>query len=141
VVGARYLKGLGEEYGVDPFQHVDLAEIDGVNDARPLLESARRSGSSRGDQANYDDSAVEREERQRRRTAEQYASQECENAVDYCEDGDKGACDFLVEECGLDREEAEQMVGLSADTRDLDADDGTEQATRRVAATSVRVAA
>jgi hypothetical protein len=113
LVGARYLKGLGGEYGVDPFQHVDLAEIDAVADARPILERARRSGSSRGDQANYDDTAAERERRDRRRGAEKYASEECGRAEDYCEGGDEAACDYLVDECGLAREEAERMMGLS----------------------------
>lgn len=111
VFKARYLKGLGQEYGVDPFQHVDLAEIDGVEDARPILERARQTGGiDRGGGAQYDDAAAEREKRQRRQNAERHAAQECSSARKYCERGEEDACEFLMEACGLSREEAETIL-------------------------------
>ena len=36
--------------------------------------------------------------------------EECGHAFDYCESGDWDACEFLVESCGLDRDEAEQLT-------------------------------
>lgn len=119
VMKARYLKGLGQRYGLDPFQHVDVGEIDAVADARPILERARKSsGTGRGGGAEYDDTASEREQRQRQQEAEKHQSEECDNAADWCEDGDEGACEFLVETCGYDQEEAEKLVegGLLSDT-------------------------
>lgn len=124
---ARYLKSLGERYSVDPFDHVDLAEIDAVRDAEPILERARRSGGTNrgGGTARFDDEAAARERRERRAGAEQARSEECNHAEDHCANGDPEACEFLQEVCGLSEEEVADMADLEPDMR-ADPDDPSE---------------
>lgn len=117
VFKARYLKGLGERYNVDPFQHVDLAEIDGVRDAEGILDRARKSGGSGrgGGTAQFDDEAAERERRERRAGAEQARAEECDHAEDFCANGDQEACEFLREACDTDPEDLRDMEPLEPD--------------------------
>lgn len=42
--------------------------------------------------------------------------EECGHAFDYCESGDWDACEFLVESCGLDQDEAEQLTETADET-------------------------
>jgi hypothetical protein len=113
VIEARYLKGLGEEYGVNPFQHVDLTEIDAVEDARPILERAKRSGGAGrgGGTAQYDDGATERRERERRANAERHEASRCDHARDKCRSGEPEACEILQERCGLSEDETTALLG------------------------------
>jgi hypothetical protein len=112
VAKARYLKGLGQEYDVDAFQHVDPAEIDAVTDARPILERAQQTGGTgRGGGAQYDDEGEERRERERQQQAEKHAKAGCDHARDECEHGDPAACEYLTEACGYDSDEIGGLIG------------------------------
>lgn len=123
VLKARYLKGLGDQYGLDPFEHVDLAEIDKVSDARPILDRARKTGGiDRGGGAEYDDEAAEREEREQRKQAEKQMAEGCDHARDHCRHGEPEACEYLTESCGYEEEDVDQLLG-HADTRALDAEE------------------
>ena len=108
---ARWVKALAQEYGVDPWQHVDLAEIDHAEDARPMFESARRTGgTNRGGGAQYDDEATERERRDRRSGAEKHVSEGCDHAEGHCRNGDPAACEYLESECGVPPERVDQLL-------------------------------
>jgi hypothetical protein len=107
---ARYLKGLGEEYGLDAFQHVDLAEIDAVSDARPILERANQSTGQGGQRAAAADEAAERRDREMRANAEGQQAEGCDHARGHCEHGDPDACEFLTEACGYDTEEVADLM-------------------------------
>jgi hypothetical protein len=123
---ARYLKGLGEEYGLDAFQHVDLAEIDAVTDARPILERANRSTGQGGQRAAAADEAAERRDREIRANAERQQSEGCDHARGHCEHGDPEACEFLAHACGYDEDEVADLMSTPNragpdDTSDRDA--------------------
>lgn len=122
---ARYLKGLGAEYGVDAFQHVDPGEVDNVTDARPILERAAKSGGiDRGGGANYDDEATERQQRERREQAEKHAKEGCDHARDSCEHGEPEACEFLTEACGYDDQQVEQLLSGGSTTDETSTEQG-----------------
>lgn len=107
---ARYLKGLGEEYAVDAFQHVDLAEIDAVADARPILERVNQSTGQGGQRASGADEAAERRDRESRAKAERQQSEGCDHARGHCEHGDPEACEFLADACGYDESEVADLM-------------------------------
>jgi len=111
-VKAKAIANVADEYGVDAFEHVDPAEVDGADDARPIFERARRSGGTGrgGGTAQFDDEASEREQRERRMRAEQAEAQRCDHARDKCRAGEPEACEILQTRCGLSEAEANRLL-------------------------------
>ncbi|WP_153952308.1 hypothetical protein [Halosegnis longus] len=111
-VKAKALANVAEEYGVNAFEHVDVAEVDTADDARPIFERARRSGGTGrgGGTAQYDDEAAEREDREQRKRGERQEQAGCDHARDFCQSGDSEACEYLQERCGLSEDEATSLL-------------------------------
>jgi hypothetical protein len=109
---ARALANVADEYGLNAFEHIDVAEVDGTADARPIFERARRSsGTGRGGgTAQYDDEAAEREDRQQRQRGERQAAEQCDHARDHCRSGDSEACQYLQARCGLSEDKATSLL-------------------------------
>ena len=111
-VKAKALANVADEYDVDAFEHVDVAEVDAADDARAIFERARRSGGTGrgGGTAQYDDEAAEREDRQQRQRGERQAGEACNHARGKCRSGESEACEYLQERCGLSEEEATTLL-------------------------------
>lgn len=107
---ARSVKGLMLAEGVDDW----LSYYDhtlSVDEHREVAERAARDEQG----ARLDaESGVD----ERLGSAEGARDRQCEQATDYCEDGEDDACEFLQEACGFDEEDIETLQGVD-DPEDL----------------------
>lgn len=102
----RAVKAIMTDAGVDDWRaHVDPTLT--VAEHHDVAEQAATEGG--GQRMDAEDSDDEIRARQRR----QAEGAKCDHALDHCADGEGDACDFLVEECGFDREEAEQLIAAT----------------------------
>lgn len=103
----RSIKAVMLDAGVSDWRaHVDPTLS--VDEHRQVAEqAAQEGGGQRMDVETSDDQRRTELEAQRREG-------ECDHALDHCAEGDGDACDFLVDRCGFDREEAERLVDASS---------------------------
>lgn len=102
----RSIKAIMLDAGVSDWTaHVDPTLR--VEEHHEVAERAAQEGG--GDRLDAEDSDDEVRARQRR----QAEGARCDHALDFCAEGDGDACDFLVDVCGFDRDEAEQLVAAS----------------------------
>ncbi|MFT4921039.1 MAG: hypothetical protein ACI8XM_000232 [Haloarculaceae archaeon] len=108
----RSIKAVMADEGVSDWRaHVDPTLS--VDEHRQVAEqAATEGGGARMDVETSDDQRRAELERQRR-------GADCDHALDHCVDGEKDACDFLVERCGFDQDKAEELVAASSSDEEL----------------------
>ncbi|DAC85278.1 hypothetical protein [Natrinema versiforme] len=109
---ARSIKAIMRAEGVDDW----LAYLDpslSVDEHQEVAQRAARD--EQGDRLDAEDSIDDR-----LASVEGFQSSRCDSAETHCEEGEDDACEFLVNECGVDRDEVQSLL---SDFEEIPADE------------------